>query len=262
MCLQWCHVHKWIIDNDVRCSGCERAEPNDRPEDQACDTCKHRRFSTTFTAYGASIDDAKQWEWRYVDGSMTERTPVVTMLPSDHGVAFVVRWPLNLSDVLIECRGTDTASMEWEPIPSDTSADGIARWKPNCVDEQCALTGMAVPSYRWCCHWNCDPDRGTVTVRLAPWLDPRDHRLPDVVDSNGTSVSIDQLARPLVYGIPQVTADAALPAAHCPSEIDVLYDCMLDVWCGRIPAGVLRSINPDTIPDYFRQQWNRILGHN
>ncbi len=40
MCLQWCHVRRILIDNDVACAGfCELAQS--LPEDWSCVTCRH-----------------------------------------------------------------------------------------------------------------------------------------------------------------------------------------------------------------------------
>ncbi len=40
MCLQWCHVRGWVIDNDVPCWECPAYG---QPPVASCDTCIHRR---------------------------------------------------------------------------------------------------------------------------------------------------------------------------------------------------------------------------
>lgn len=41
MCLQWCHVHSWLIDNDLPCAGCERGEAARLPAAWSCASCTH-----------------------------------------------------------------------------------------------------------------------------------------------------------------------------------------------------------------------------
>src|SRR6266498_3050234 len=41
MCLQWCHVRSWLIDNDLSCTGCDRSEPDLLPAAWSCASCTH-----------------------------------------------------------------------------------------------------------------------------------------------------------------------------------------------------------------------------
>ena len=41
MCLQWCHVHAWLIDNDLPCIGCDRGEAQRLPVAWSCASCVH-----------------------------------------------------------------------------------------------------------------------------------------------------------------------------------------------------------------------------
>ena len=41
MCLQWCHVRSWLIDNDLPCTGCDRSEPDLLPAAWSCASCMH-----------------------------------------------------------------------------------------------------------------------------------------------------------------------------------------------------------------------------
>ena len=41
MCLQWCHVRSWLIDNDLSCTGCDRSEPELLPAAWSCASCTH-----------------------------------------------------------------------------------------------------------------------------------------------------------------------------------------------------------------------------
>ncbi len=41
MCLQWCHVQRWLIDNDQECIGCERGVARDLPPEWSCAECLH-----------------------------------------------------------------------------------------------------------------------------------------------------------------------------------------------------------------------------
>jgi len=43
MCLQWCHVRSWLIDNDLPCTGCDRGDANLLPGTWSCATCQHQR---------------------------------------------------------------------------------------------------------------------------------------------------------------------------------------------------------------------------
>lgn len=43
MCLQWCHVQRWLIDNDLECAGCERGAASDLPGEWSCAGCSHLR---------------------------------------------------------------------------------------------------------------------------------------------------------------------------------------------------------------------------
>jgi|GEM_PF-1087044 hypothetical protein len=43
MCLQWCHVRRLIIDNDLPCSGCTRFPAFLLPDNESCERCQHRR---------------------------------------------------------------------------------------------------------------------------------------------------------------------------------------------------------------------------
>lgn len=43
MCLQWCHVQRWLIDNDLECTGCERGAASDLPGEWRCADCLHLR---------------------------------------------------------------------------------------------------------------------------------------------------------------------------------------------------------------------------
>jgi hypothetical protein len=43
MCLQWCHVQRLIIDNDLPCSGCTRFPAFLLPDNESCLSCQHRR---------------------------------------------------------------------------------------------------------------------------------------------------------------------------------------------------------------------------
>lgn len=42
MCLQWCHVQSWLIDNDLVCIGCDRHDPATLPSWVRCATCSHQ----------------------------------------------------------------------------------------------------------------------------------------------------------------------------------------------------------------------------
>lgn len=42
VCLQWCHVQNWLINNDVVCTGCEYRDPQRLPTPFSCQTCTHR----------------------------------------------------------------------------------------------------------------------------------------------------------------------------------------------------------------------------
>ena len=39
MCLQWCHVQCWLINNDLPCTGCPSGDPQRLPAPLACATC-------------------------------------------------------------------------------------------------------------------------------------------------------------------------------------------------------------------------------
>lgn len=41
MCLQWCHVRAWVIDNDLACIGCDRGDPERLPDAWSCVGCVH-----------------------------------------------------------------------------------------------------------------------------------------------------------------------------------------------------------------------------
>ena len=41
MCLQWCHVQAWLIDNDLPCTGCDRSDPARLPDAWSCASCTH-----------------------------------------------------------------------------------------------------------------------------------------------------------------------------------------------------------------------------
>lgn len=43
MCLQWCHVRRLLIDNDLPCSGCTRFPAFLLPQEESCQSCQHRR---------------------------------------------------------------------------------------------------------------------------------------------------------------------------------------------------------------------------
>jgi hypothetical protein len=43
MCLQWCHVRRLLIDNDLPCSGCTRFPAFLLPQEEGCQSCQHRR---------------------------------------------------------------------------------------------------------------------------------------------------------------------------------------------------------------------------
>jgi hypothetical protein len=43
MCLQWCHVRRLLIDNDLPCSGCTRFPAFLLPQTESCQSCQHRR---------------------------------------------------------------------------------------------------------------------------------------------------------------------------------------------------------------------------
>lgn len=43
MCLQWCHVQRWLIDNDLPCLGCARGVAADLPAAWGCVSCQHIR---------------------------------------------------------------------------------------------------------------------------------------------------------------------------------------------------------------------------
>lgn len=52
MCLQWCHVREWLINNDEPCTFCERSK--DWPHgDEACYTCRHMRTTSGQPAWCA-----------------------------------------------------------------------------------------------------------------------------------------------------------------------------------------------------------------
>lgn len=42
MCLQWCHVRRWLINNDFVCTGCDYGDPQRLPAQFSCRTCAHR----------------------------------------------------------------------------------------------------------------------------------------------------------------------------------------------------------------------------
>lgn len=39
MCLQWCHVHRFVIDNDLPCCGCDRSDVARLPAFWSCAQC-------------------------------------------------------------------------------------------------------------------------------------------------------------------------------------------------------------------------------
>lgn len=41
MCLQWCHVRSWLIDNDLPCTGCDRSDVERLPAAWSCVSCTH-----------------------------------------------------------------------------------------------------------------------------------------------------------------------------------------------------------------------------
>lgn len=41
MCLQWCHVRSWLIDNDLPCTGCDRSNVERLPASWTCASCTH-----------------------------------------------------------------------------------------------------------------------------------------------------------------------------------------------------------------------------
>lgn len=41
MCLQWCHVRSWLIDNDLPCIGCDLRDPQHLPTSWSCASCTH-----------------------------------------------------------------------------------------------------------------------------------------------------------------------------------------------------------------------------
>lgn len=41
MCLQWCHVRRWLIDNDIPCADCDRSDPELLPVAWSCASCTH-----------------------------------------------------------------------------------------------------------------------------------------------------------------------------------------------------------------------------
>jgi len=43
MCLQWCHVRSWLIDNDLPCTGCDLRDPQLLPVSWSCASCTHLR---------------------------------------------------------------------------------------------------------------------------------------------------------------------------------------------------------------------------
>lgn len=42
MCLQWCHVRRWLINNDQLCEGCELQRVAELPAAWSCASCTHR----------------------------------------------------------------------------------------------------------------------------------------------------------------------------------------------------------------------------
>jgi hypothetical protein len=43
MCLQWCHVRRLLIDNDLPCSGCSRFPAFLLLQEEGCESCQHWR---------------------------------------------------------------------------------------------------------------------------------------------------------------------------------------------------------------------------
>lgn len=46
MCLQWCHVRRWLINNDMECSGCDRGVASELPRGWSCTKCRHMQQPT------------------------------------------------------------------------------------------------------------------------------------------------------------------------------------------------------------------------
>lgn len=41
MCLMWCHVQRWVVDNDLPCDGCNLGQSARLPSTWSCGSCRH-----------------------------------------------------------------------------------------------------------------------------------------------------------------------------------------------------------------------------
>jgi hypothetical protein len=256
MCLQYCHVKQWLLDNDEPCATCDRA-PHMRPSTGPCPTCRHLR---AIIRIRIRRQDLPEPVYRIDPPWQITKTTVHTTPTIEFHTIYLSTPPPDakpdgsvvLSWTLPSVMSVDPVTISPEPYIVHTDTNTTLSWTLSQVEwGWCALTSWKLPPIMTCCHHNADILTGPVswaTVPLAPWhaatittardrvawltlrgwqeTDPDRHRDRD-------------FARPNYYGVPSTQWDQIDDGTR--PDVAMIHAMVVQVFHGH-------PIDPSLIP--------------
>jgi len=253
MCLQYCHVNQWILDNDMPCYTCDRSPCT---WDRTCITCRHLRIfvrirytipspdihapEPTYTVpspwkiESCAVDSATSLvfhtlRFSYTDESRSDDLVMHLSLHSDH--------PIDLDPNTIT------------PPPVMNNLRTTLSWSiPPTEWGWCSLTSWTIPPTYTCCHHDVPIVHRPIhrdTIPLAPWHHDHIDNIDMWLTLRGWTaeqpirISNQDFSRPRYYGIPSPEWDSIETGTR--PEIDMIYTQLMRILHQK-------SIDPSVIP--------------
>ena len=236
MCLQWCYVKQWILNNDVPCHQCPLAQ---RPDPtRQCVACIHRRVRWVLAITHPESHPVSQVTVT-VHAPDTGTVPATTRIVSVNPTMTTVHvaWNGTSHPQLVYTVRIEPWQSEWigDPPPSDTTcAAWTVPWDTGAI---CSVTHAPIPGPhhdRGCCHANAiiaDRHIPIADVRIAPW-----EPYPDAAamfrawdEEPPSIVKTARFTRPVIFGVPSsqwhtpsTSGDGLVPPSWFPRLITLL----------------------------------------
>ncbi len=111
MCLEWCHVRSWLINNDIACATCAHRSPERLPDRFSCTTCTHRGGQVATAGMCGLTHEALPTVGRCCHWSVTPTT-AMTLVLSDADLAPWLRGPRGVAGVFDESETAPEVSID------------------------------------------------------------------------------------------------------------------------------------------------------
>jgi hypothetical protein len=259
MCLQYCHVQQWVLDNDVPCATCERAPtltqiPPSPDPSVSCLTCRHVQIVVRIRYKACQAPDPAyivsepfQIDSCDVYRAQNDTFHIIRCVPPR--VPSSPLPSLNLSLRVAATHALDSGHII--PTPTMQSEhDRMVSWTFLPTEwGWCSLTSWTIPPTHTCCHHNATIVQTSIhrnSVPLAPW---HHASTPDDIDrwlafrgwdaTQPTRQSDTDFAHPRYYGIPSTTWD--LLTSGMPPTIEVVYEQLMRIVHGQ-------RVDPSLVP--------------